>query len=37
MDAIALGSRQKQIRFSNLIFDELKDETELKRIEDCQR
>lgn len=32
MGAIALGSRQKQIRLSKDIFDEMKDKTELKRI-----
>ena len=35
MGAIALGSRQKQIRLSRDIFDEMGDETELKRIKDC--
>lgn len=35
MGAIALGSRQKQIRLSKDIFDEMGDETELKRIKDC--
>jgi len=35
MGAIALGSRQKQIRLSKDIFDEMRDETELKRIKDC--
>ena len=35
MGAIALGSRQKQIRLSKNIFDEMRDETELKRIKGC--
>lgn len=35
MGAIALGSRQKQIRLSKDIFDEMGDETELKRIKGC--
>lgn len=35
MGAIALGSSQKQIRLSKDIFDEMRDETELKRIKDC--
>jgi len=35
MGAIALGSRQKQIRLSKDIFDEMGDETKLKRIKDC--
>lgn len=35
MGAIALGSRQKQIRLSKDIFDEMRDETELKRIKGC--
>lgn len=35
MGAIALGSRQKQIRLSKDIFDEMGDKTELKRIKDC--
>lgn len=35
MGAIALDSRQKQIRLSNTIFDEMRDETELKRIKGC--
>lgn len=35
MGAIALGSRQKQIRLSKDIFDEMGDETELKRIKAC--
>lgn len=35
MGAIALGSRQKQIRLSKTIFDGMKDETELKRIKGC--